>query len=221
MKISENVHGFLWQSMTANNANSYFIDGTKRILIDPGHAAHFSHVESGLRELGLSVEDIDVVLCTHAHPDHVEGVRFLKDAGAKFGLHEADWDLVKKMAAHMGMGGEDALSRIQPDFFLQSGTLNIGDVQMEVFHTPGHSPGSLCYLIPDGKVLITGDLVFKDGVGRTDLPGGDLNLLTKSISEVAELTADCVLPGHGEIITDAESVKMNYQRIGRVYLDFM
>lgn len=206
--------------MSANNANSYFFDCGKRILIDPGHAAHFHHVESGLRDLGMTVEDIDVVLCTHAHPDHIEGVRFFTAAGAKFGLHEAGWELVKKMAVHMGMGGE-ALSALQPDFFLQSGDLNIGQLRLEVIHTPGHSPGSVCFYEPEEKALITGDLIFKDGVGRTDLPGGDLNLLTQSISGVSRLAAEFVLPGHGDILTDAASVKRNYERIGSIYLDFV
>jgi glyoxylase-like metal-dependent hydrolase (beta-lactamase superfamily II) len=82
MKIANNLHAFIWQSMTANNCNAYFIDGPTRVLIDPGHRALFEHVERGLGDLGLKTDDIDLIVCTHAHPDHLEAVQLFKQKSA-------------------------------------------------------------------------------------------------------------------------------------------
>jgi glyoxylase-like metal-dependent hydrolase (beta-lactamase superfamily II) len=91
MQITNNLHAFIWQSMTANNCNAYFIDGPTRIMIDPGHRALFDHVDLGLKELGLKTDDIDLVICTHAHPDHLEAVPLFKQKAALFTLHETEW----------------------------------------------------------------------------------------------------------------------------------
>ena len=84
MKLTENLHAFIWQSMTTNNCNAYLIDGPKRVLIDPGHRALFDHVQMGLKQLQLTIDDIDLIICTHAHPDHLEAVPLFRDKPALF-----------------------------------------------------------------------------------------------------------------------------------------
>jgi glyoxylase-like metal-dependent hydrolase (beta-lactamase superfamily II) len=182
---------------------------------------HFHHVEEELRRLKVGLEDIDVVLCTHAHPDHIEGVQLLKRSGARFGMHQADWDMVRAMLPQIGMSSQIHLEDFQPDFFLQDGELNIGEIELQVVNTPGHSPGSLCFYWPLHKVLISGDLIFKDGIGRTDLPQGDGQLLKTSIEQVATLPIDHLLPGHGEAISGRPAVESNFKRIGQIYLGYL
>ena len=75
MKIADNVYAFIWESMTANNCNTYLIDGPTRILIDPGHIDLFDHVRSGLEELKITLDDVGLIICTHGHPDHIESVQ--------------------------------------------------------------------------------------------------------------------------------------------------
>ena len=87
MKLTDNLHAFIWQSMSINNRNAYFIDGPSRVLIDPGHRALFEHVQRGLEDLNLSIDAIDVVICTHAHPDHLEAVPLFKNTPALFTMH--------------------------------------------------------------------------------------------------------------------------------------
>ena len=82
MQITNNLHAFIWDSMTVNNCCTYLIDGPKPILIDPGHAHLFGHVESGLDKLGLAIEDIGLVVCTHGHPDHIEAVQLFQETPA-------------------------------------------------------------------------------------------------------------------------------------------
>ncbi len=221
MQILENLHAFIWRSPAANNCNSYLIDGHKHVLIDPGHMQFFNHVEQGLQKIGLTPEDIDLVLCTHAHPDHIEAVQLLKSQGAKFALHAEEWELVKAVAPQLKLTMGLELDDFQPDFFLQAGDLQVGDVNLHVLHTPGHSPGSICFHWQRNKALITGDLVFKDGVGRTDLPGGDTQELKQSIGKVAQLSLEHLLPGHGDTISGAKRVQTNFENIGQAFLNYI
>ena len=221
MQICDKLHAFIWRTMGANNCNSYFIDGSQRVLIDPGHLQFFGHVRQGLGDLGVGIEDIDVVICTHVHPDHSEAVRLFKEAGARIGLHAEEWQLAETMASQLQLAGAFEPADYLPDFFLQTGELHLGDIGLQVLHTPGHSPGSICLYWPLHKVLFSGDLVFKDGVGRTDLPGGDGRQLAASIAQIAQLPIDHLLAGHGEVVSGDQNVQTNFKRIGQVYLDFM
>ena len=213
MKILDNLHAFIWQSMTANNCNAYFIDGPTRILIDPGHRALFGHVETGLRDLGLTTQDIDLVICTHAHPDHLEAVPLFKKNGTLFTLHEIEWQWAATVGRQMSAAFGIDIESFAPDFFLQEGELSLDGLAMRVLHTPGHSPGSICLYWPAQKALFTGDLVFKEGLGRTDLPGGDGALIKESIQRMSHLDVELLLSGHGEIISGAQEVKSNFEQI--------
>jgi len=213
MQIANNLHAFIWQSMTANNCNAYFVDGPARILIDPGHRAMFDHVDLGLRELGATTNDIDLVICTHAHPDHLEAVPLLKEGSALFTLHEIEWQWATTVAKQMSAAFGLDIEAFSPDFFVQEGDLRLDGLEMQVFHTPGHSPGSVCLYWPMQKALFTGDLVFKEGLGRTDLPGGDGALIKDSIKRMSNLDAELLLSGHGEIISGRREVKSNFEQI--------
>jgi glyoxylase-like metal-dependent hydrolase (beta-lactamase superfamily II) len=219
MKILENLHGFLWNSMSANNCNTYLIDGPMRLLIDPGHLHLFGHVEAGLRQLRLGIDDMDMVVATHCHPDHLEAAKLFKDRKASFAVNETDWGLAKEMGRYLGASLEtDAWS---PAFFLQEGDLVVKGMVFQVIHTPGHSPGSISLYWPEQKALFTGDVIFKDGLGRTDLPGGSGSTLKKSIRTLAGLDVECLLPGHGDVILGAEQVRMNFQRVERTWFAYI
>ncbi|MDY6792254.1 MAG: MBL fold metallo-hydrolase [Thermodesulfobacteriota bacterium] len=220
MQVLDNIHAFLWQSMTANNCNTYLIDGPTRVLIDPGHKSMFGHVENGLAELGLGIEDIGLILCTHAHPDHIEAVELFKNTSALFALHEKEWDFVKSMEKQAGTMGID-LDSISPDLFLKEGDRPVSGIELQVIHTPGHSPGSVSLYLPQSKVLFTGDLIFNDAVGRTDLPGGDGKLLKESIKRLSCLDVDWLLPGHEEIVSGAGEVKENFRQVEEFWFKFI
>ena len=87
----------MWESMSANNCNTYLIDGPTRILIDPGHSHLFDHVNKGLMELNLTIEDIGLIICTHAHPDHMEAVQLFSKTHALITLHPKEWSFLKTM----------------------------------------------------------------------------------------------------------------------------
>lgn len=219
MKVSENLYAFLWLDPTTNNCNSYFIDGKKKILVDPGHHSLFGHVKDHLSRLSLSPQDIEIVIITHCHPDHMEGIKMFVNTSTLIAIHQAEIDFIKEVAPHYG----EALgvSNFEPDILLQEGDLKIGDLTFQVIHTPGHSPGSISLYWPDKKVLLAGDVVFHQGVGRTDLPGGNGEDLKKSIRRISSLRVDYLLPGHGDFISGQDLVRANFTEIERVWFAYL
>jgi glyoxylase-like metal-dependent hydrolase (beta-lactamase superfamily II) len=199
--------------MSINNCNTFLIDGPTRILIDPGHTQQFSHVEDSLKELGLDVQDIGLVICTHSHPDHIEAVQILKETSALVAMHQQDWEMAQAADNYMITSYGIESDTLKPDFFLQEGTLSIKGMDLEVLHTPGHSPGSISLYWPQGKMLVSGDLIFNDGIGRTDIPGGSAEVLKQSVTRLTDMDVDYLLPGHGDIVSGNENVKMNFSRI--------
>jgi hydroxyacylglutathione hydrolase len=94
-------------------------------------------------------------------------------------------------------------------------------LSFEVIQTPGHSPGSICLYWPDKKILFTGDVVFNQGIGRTDLPGGNGKELKESIKKISRLDAEYLLPGHGDIVSGREAVKTNFANIERDWFHYL
>lgn len=222
MELSPNLHAFLWISANVNNCNTYLIRSSeKNILIDPGHAAYFDHVRQGLDRLGLSPETIDLIICTHAHPDHIEAVRLFKDTPALFALHGDEWRLVRELAPRLNAGMSVDLDLYTPDFYLTEGDLNVGDISLEVHHTPGHAPGAVCLYWPAQKALFSGDLIFMGGLGRTDLPGGNGAQLKESIRRMATLDAEWMLSGHGDVVSGASAVKSNFEQVERNWFGYI
>lgn len=219
MKILDDLHAFSWLDPTANNCNAYLLMGQKNILIDPGHYAFLSHVRDGLDRLSLSTVDMDLLLITHGHPDHMEGVRAFADQDTLIALHREEVEFIRKVAPHYG----DALQLpdFQPHILLQEGDLAVGDLQFQVIHTPGHSPGSVCLYWPKRKALFTGDVVFNHGIGRTDLPGGNGQTLKESIKRISTLEVEYLLPGHGDVVIGASRVKENFLEIERFWFSYL
>ena len=218
MLVFDNIHVFLWNHPTINNCNTYFIDGPKKILIDPGHHHLLSHVRDHLATLSAAFDDIDVAMITHGHPDHLEGMRTFKGTSTLTAIHKLEWDFLQQQ---IQFGASMPLMDFEPDILLQDGELIIGDDLFKVIHTPGHSPGSFCLYWPDRKALFTGDVVFSQGVGRTDLPGGDGQALKESIRSISSLEVEYLLPGHGPTISGRDLVKSNFSDVERVWFGYL
>jgi hydroxyacylglutathione hydrolase len=217
MKILDDLYAFIWRDPQANNCNTYLIKGSKTILIDPGHLHLFEPVRLELLDLSLSMEQVDLVLITHAHPDHMEAAAlFGKPALIAMGQVESDY--VREWTGPRSWG--EAVG-FEPDFFLKEGDLRIGDHTFQVLITPGHSPGSLCLYWPEKRALFTGDLIFDQGIGRTDLPGGNGDLLKKSIKRIEDLDIEYILSGHGEVIKGKKEVKTNFRMIEDYWFNYL
>lgn len=175
----------------------YIVGCTKTSLcavIDPG-----GDEDKILKEVKDSGLTIDAIIATHGHPDHVCGNRILKEAsGADIIMHEADAEFFARpeVVKYFSMLGLEASP--PADITVKDGDIiTVGEVKMQVIHTPGHSPGGIClYCAPD---LITGDSLFVGAIGRTDFPGGSHEELISGIkSKLLSLPPETVVwPGHG------------------------
>lgn len=219
MKVTDGLYAFQWNSISANNCNTYLIDGPAKILIDPGHFHLFDHVAEQLRTLGIKMSDIDLILATHAHPDHFEAAKHFKDQPALFAVSLEDWRLIQWIGDQMGSALD--LDAYTPDFFLGTGSLDVKGIELTVVPSPGHSPGSVALYWPARKALFAGDVIFRDGIGRTDLPGGNGPILKKSIKELGSLDSEWLLPGHGEIIRGGAEVRSNFKRVEEAWFNYI
>jgi hydroxyacylglutathione hydrolase len=151
------------------------------------------------------------VLNTHGHFDHVGGNRTILEAtGADLMIHEADVPLLSRAFESAAVYGLRTENSPLPAHYLVDGmVLPVGTYEIKILHTPGHTPGGCC-LLADG-IVITGDTLFADSVGRTDFPGGSTQTLMKSISEkLLNLPEDTVVyPGHGPSTTIGREKRHN------------
>ena len=183
-------------------------------VIDCGAWTKDEHrqIASFIREHGITLK---YALQTHMHFDHCLG---LGQIASCYGLtpmcHPADVpvyegapDMVQKW---FRVDISDMLPEVDP-CISESHALNLGDKAIQVLHTPGHTPGGVCYYIPQARIVITGDTLFRMGIGRTDLPGGDYRQELESIeNKIFTLPADTrVLPGHGPESSVGEEMNAN------------
>ena len=181
------------------------------IVVDPGDDV--DGVLVALRERGLSCR---AILNTHTHIDHVGANQALKEAtGARLMLHESDLPLYDHLRAQSEwMGGMIAEpARAVVDEHIHHGDrVTAGGVRAEVLHTPGHTPGSLCFHFAGGEpLLLSGDTLFAGSIGRTDLWGGDFDQELASI-RTRLLSLDDrtrVIPGHGPETTIGRERRKN------------
>jgi hydroxyacylglutathione hydrolase len=229
MQLTEQLFWYPWQGR-ANNCNSYLLKGKQTILFDPGHIyneMNESCLEILTREMaadGFEITAIDLVLCTHGHPDHVESAGLIRNqSGARFAIHQADQFIIDAITQHYASNTGKELPSLKADFYLQEGLLDTGAVngeseKIEVLHTPGHSPGCVCFYLPDYKALVSGDTIFEGSIGRTDFPGGSMELIGQSVDKLALLEGvELLLPGHMGCVTGAAAVKNNFAQIKRYF----
>jgi glyoxylase-like metal-dependent hydrolase (beta-lactamase superfamily II) len=172
------------------------------IVIDPGDEAE--RISRILADAGLTVTRI---VHTHAHLDHIGGsAEFQRLCGGTAHLHEGDQWLYEHLDMQGELLGMRATEQVALDKHMQEGdTFDLGDSRLEVLHTPGHTPGSCCFLIErDGRqLLFAGDTLFQGSIGRTDLWGGDSDQILVSLrGKLMSLHDDTdVITGHGPTTT--------------------
>jgi len=152
------------------------------------------------RELALS---IGMILLTHAHWDHIADLAKLKQkTQAKVYVHPGDRENVRFPGSD-GLPLLFPIEGIEPDSTLADGQrLMLGELVIQVIHTPGHSPGSVCFYIEKEGVLLTGDTLFQGTIGNLSLPTAEPQMMWKSLAKIAKLPPNThVYPGHGEETT--------------------
>ena len=184
---------------TAPQANCWLCwDDESRlaVLIDPPSST--AKVEAIVEQNGLTICRI---LLTHGHFDHIFGADAFRDKyGVPLAIHEADAEMLTdpmKNASALFFR-ENHVYRSAETLLRDGDEIPLGDSVIRVMHTPGHTPGSVCYAI--GKDYLTGDTLFRRSIGRTDLPGGDWTTMRETLNRLSELPDNVrIYPGHGDV----------------------
>ena len=182
------------------------------VVVDPG--GDTDKILTRIQEHGLKVA---AVINTHGHFDHVGGNRqMIEMTGAPLWIHAADAPMLGRVAQVSSMYGLAGENSPDADHFLTDGMLiPFGNHFVKVIHTPGHTPGGCCLYLEPQQTIITGDTLFADSVGRTDLPGGSYEQLVTSIRTRLFVLPDQVVawPGHGP------STTIGHEKHHNPYLD--
>ncbi|MCK5332982.1 MAG: MBL fold metallo-hydrolase [Candidatus Aenigmarchaeota archaeon] len=195
LKIGDNIRMI---SLGGVDSNIYVVDGC--MLIDTGTGLRKEELDVALKEAGVSHDEITSIVNTHGHFDHIGGNGLF--GNAKILAHDLCADVIEgadnmKSYAHW-FGG--ALEKLDCVRLKDNDIVRAGDTKLDVIHAPGHSDGSICLFDKKSGVLFSGDVIFKNGYGRTDLSGGDGAKLRGTLRKLSQFEVKKILPGHGGII---------------------
>jgi len=204
------IHAIIPVGLLKCNCSIFGDELTKEaIVIDPGD--QIDDIQGVLKRHGLHVK---AIVITHAHIDHIGGAAKLKAAtGAPVWMNSSDQELYDNLDVQAGwLGMDEPPPRTEIDVTAREGdTVKLGETDFHILQTPGHTQGSISIWIPGENKLVAGDTLFRDSIGRTDLPGGDGRQIIRSIHEkLMPLPEDAVVvPGHGPATTIGREKELN------------
>lgn len=198
------------------NCTIFWCEKTRlAVVIDPG--GDVDRIQQKLASEGLT---LDRILVTHGHIDHAGAVAQLAEkTGVPIeGPHEDDRFWIDGMAQQSKMFGFPSVKSFEPTRWLKEGDkVCFGEVELDVMHCPGHTPGHVIFYHPASQLVQVGDVIFQGSIGRTDFPKGDHETLIRSIHEKLFPLGDAVefIPGHGPMSTVGEERRYNPFLSGR------
>lgn len=186
------------------DSNCYIIGD---VLIDPGSGLNNDYVINSIKEAGISMDDINKIVNTHCHFDHMGADKYLQDEyGYEIYMHPLDIKTVEEKDEDATVASSFGMT--VPDLDIKELNENDKVGEYDVLFTPGHTRGGICLF--DGKSLISGDTLFSGGnFGRTDLPTGSRSDMRESILKLADLDAVQLFPGHGPYAISAVSEQIS------------
>jgi hydroxyacylglutathione hydrolase len=184
---SSRLSGVCYVEGIGLSSNVYTLGIDEITVVDTGVGDHMNALPPKLKTLALDPKNVKQIILTHTHFDHTGGIKALASlASPKLLLHEQEINNLESFGLNVSK--------------LHDGEIIVaGNHKLEVIHTPGHTPGSICLYDRKNKILFSGDTVFPDGsFGRTDLPGGESRDLIESLERLTTIKVDFILPGHME-----------------------
>ncbi|MDR2141460.1 MAG: MBL fold metallo-hydrolase [Deltaproteobacteria bacterium] len=195
-------------------SNTIILRGQKLVVIDPGRLDRLPGLLEKMVDDGLNPDDIDSVILTHSHPDHLEAA---PELAARFGARLCLSSLERKFlqesseifyAKYQYPGPEVKFEVCEP------GVASFPGLSFNIISTPGHTPGGLSIFWPEKKLLVTGDLFFPGTIGAINLFGGNPGELYKSVARLRDVGGvEMVLCGHGPALVDRDMVIQNYRAL--------
>lgn len=191
------LKGIMLTGGVGPDSNIYIIDD--EVMVDTGTGSYFSIIKENFENSGFNPRSIHTIVNTHCHFDHSGGNKKFRDlCKAKILIHKADQKAIETGNGTMAEHFNESPKIVTVDKALRDGdVIKTKNYSWKVISTPGHTPGSISLYDEKRRVLISGDTVFADGIGRTDMPGGNANAMKASIKKLSELKVDYILPGHG------------------------
>lgn len=213
MKLNERVYligGGAYGYSATGDCNMYLVDCKGSLaLIDTGGGNGIPRVIDNIRKMGFEPETLEVAFITHCHYDHIGGNKAIKDAtGCRIAAHEAEKEEMENLGEltlyQMGQENELSFEPTEVDITLKGGEkVKVGEVEIEVVHTPGHTPGGISLVIREegATSLFPGDTASAQGrLGFINGPGFSLEEWKKSIKRMLDLKPDRMFPGHGVFV---------------------
>ena len=212
MKLVKNLYFYPEKGMM--DCNTYLIKDKLSILIDPGNNQFLPALLQDLQKDGIDPKTINIIMNTHLHGDHSWANEGFKQAsGAEILLHKVQKQLGEAATTEASKFFGVPAVELKEDRVLDEDHLSLGETEIELIPSPGHSPESVCYYLRKEKILICGDVLFNQNTGRVDLPGGSADQLKQSIERLSKLDVEYLLPGHMDIVTGADNVRRNFEFI--------
>lgn len=192
-----------WVEGSGFDSNIFLIRDDLSLLIDAGTGLNFDQVKKEIEGAGIKLEELDILVNTHCHYDHVGGdPDFLEISDCKLMTSEPTAKILgsgdEGTTLAKNFGGE--LKPLEVSKTLQENDqIKLGETTLQVLFTPGHTEGGISLYEPHEKVLFSGDTVFSMGIGRMDLPTSDSKEMKNSLQKLAKLDVNKLYPGHGPI----------------------
>ncbi len=208
-------------TFNAFQVNTYVLwsETGESMIIDPGMQTKQEEIEISTFISSNNLKPVILIL-THAHIDHIAGCNYIAETySLPLTAHKDSEHLLKNAAVYGSLFGVNIEKVKDIDSFIdESSELKLGNNKLKILHTPGHAVGSVCFYSPVDKFVVTGDVLFNQSIGRTDLPTGDYDVLQKSIWEKLFVLPDetVVYSGHGpETTIGSEKINNPFVAIGR------
>ena len=203
-EIEKNV--FLIPGME-HSSHVFLIRGEyKNVLIDTGVKGNFPRIVEGLAKLGLKVSDIQLVINTHEHFDHVGGNLFFHETAitAAHRFAATKIELQDEYVVHSAIHGEDII-RAKFHLWLENRVMfDLGNFKLKILHTPGHTSGCICIYEPFKQFMFTGDTIFSRGTISKISESGSYGDYINSLERISTMKIKRIFPGHGEMCDDPE-----------------
>ncbi len=181
-------------------SNAYLLIGKKNAFIDSSLSINSQELQDSLEAIKMNAAEIDLVLHTHGHADHFGSDFIFKKAEKAMHSFDAQYVSIKD-SAFTGSAAfrQDYFPEISSNFH-EGEIIELKPFSLEVIFTPGHTAGSVCFYDGKSSLLFSGDTLFREGYGRTDLPSGNPEEMKESLQKISKLKFDMLLPGHGLVL---------------------